>query len=834
MQDRIAKGLEAQLAIHRIVLWYDPEREFRAAFDALALPGVEKILVANNELGVKHRILRDEPKQRFLLYREGPCPENHDNWLLDIELAHCVFKADQVAMWLGELGLPVGFEEVVREHLEFFRSGKRLERLKAVAHGVDTRVALRQRMLGVCAGADGGFDAVVEALLAELAEGMDDSLRLIGRVGLDGFLWDQMSRLLGYRAESPSIGDFAITLFKSCYRSAVGDEPLLLPDALVLFSRWKNNRNATDAFAKLSAEYAEVLGIAQDLAERDFRTLIEIDYFEDVDRVIIRALLHEVSAQTVAHADVLSWIRQRRQSHWYNLYRDLYEAIGFAAELRQALAQMSLGMGSLAEGVQSYAKTWFRIDQAYRKFVWHMQRAQQATLMDELFEQVENHYVNSYLLRLNDAWQVHVDAAETWSAPPVKAQRSFYNDHVGEFRRRDQKICVIVSDALRYEIAEELMGRVRSLDRYEAAIEPMLASLPSYTQLGMASLLPNRELEIADNDTAPVAVDGQSSQGLDNRRKILETEGRPGDRATAVKSDELMNMDKEQARTLVREHDVVYVYHNVIDAIGDKQVSEDRVFDAAEDALEDIVKLVKKLNGANASNLIVTTDHGFIYQHRPIEESDFSSSPVVGDPVLYRDRRFILGHKLKGNHGLRRFTAQEAGLQGTVEMLIPKSISRLRRQGSGSRFVHGGASLQEVVVPVVKINKRRQSDTTAVEVEISGSTSQLITSSQISVRFYQVSAVTEKTQARQLRAGIYAQTGELISDSHDLVFDFRSDNPREREVPVRFLLSRLADAFNGQQVVLKLEERHGETSHFREYRAVRYTLRRSFSSDFDF
>ncbi|WP_069060908.1 hypothetical protein [Sinorhizobium sp. RAC02] len=232
--------------------------------------------------------------------------------------------------------------------------------------------------------------------------------------------------------------------------------------------------------------------------------------------------------------------------------------------------------------------------------------------------------------------------------------------------------------------------------------------------------------------------------------------------------------------------------------------------------------------------MIVTSDHGFIYQHRPIEESDFSSAQVEGDVILFRDRRFILGHGLKDNHGLRHFAPGQAGLEGSVEFLIPKSINRLRRQGSGSRFVHGGVTLQEIVIPVVKINKKRQSDTTAVEVEMIGSSNQLITSSQISVRFYQVEAVTEKTQARTLKAGIYAQSGELISDSHELVFDFRSENAREREVPVRFLLLRQADEFNGQEVILKLEERHGDTSHFREYRTARYTLRRSFSIDFDF
>lgn len=833
MQDRMAKGLDAQFDKHRIVFWYDPAYEFRKAFEGLALDGVEKIEVANTEFAVKHRILREEPKRRFLLYREGPRPADADNWLLDVELAHGVFKTDQVAIWLVDLGLPISFEDLAREHQEFFRSGRRLEKLKAIIRGDDTKPKLRLRMLGVCAGADGDFDTVIEALLGELAAGKDDSLRLIGRVGLNECLWDQMSRFFGYRADKPSIGDFAITLFKSCYQSAVGGEAILTPEALGFFRRWKNNRNAEEAFATLSAEYAEALGVAQDLAKRDFRTLIEVDYFEEVDRAIIRALVHEVGSQTVAQADVLSWLRQRRQSQWYDSYRDLYEAIGFAAEFQQAMAQVTLGMASVAEGVERYATSWFRIDQLYRKFIWRMQKSGQATLMRELFEQVENHYVNSYLVRLNEAWQTHVDAAETWSAAPIPAQRSFYREHVGEFRRRDQKICVIISDALRYEVAEELLGRIRSLDRYEAGIEPMLGSLPSYTQLGMASLLPNGHLQIADNDTGTVLVDGQSSQGLENRRKILAT-GRAGDRATAVKAEDLMGLDKDQARALVRDHDVVYIYHNLIDAIGDKQVSEDRVFEAAEDSIEEIVRVVKKLNGANANNLIVTADHGFIYQHRPIEESDFSASAVEGDTILFRDRRFILGHGLQGNRGLRHFTPEQANLEGSVEILVPKSINRLRRQGSGSRFVHGGATLQEIVVPVVKINKKRQSDTSAVEVEIIGSSNQLITSSQISVRFYQVTAVTEKTQARTLRAGIYAQSGELISDSHELVFDFRSDNAREREVPVRFLLLRQADAFNGQEVILKLEERHGDTSHFREYRTARYTLRRSFSNDFDF
>lgn len=835
MSDRIAKGLEAAFDRHRIVFWTDAARELRAEFEAVALPGVEKIVLAGNEFGVKHRILRGEPDQKFLLYREGPAPDTRDNWLLDVELSHGAFKANQAALWLTELGLGLELEDVVRGHEEFFRSGKRLEQLRTMIRPGDHKSAIKLKMLVVCAGgADGaGLDGVLEQLLAELAENSDDTIRLIQRANLADELWKLVDRHFGYHPAAPSVEDLAIALFKAVYADGLGEPCALSSEALVFFRRWKNNRLNVDAFEELSTRYAKLLSIEAAVSGMDFRRLIDLDAFEDIDRAIILALVRGVANQTLAHGDVATWVRQRRQSHWYGRYRDLYEAVQHAAEFRFTLAQVNLGMTSLSEGVSRYASTWFRIDQLYRKFIFHMQRSGQAGLMTPLFDQIENHYVNSFLLRLNDAWQTHIDAAAKWEAPGVVRQRDFYQTFVGEFRQKGQKICVIISDAMRFEVAEELLTRVRALDRYDAEIQPMLGSLPTYTQLGMASLLPNRDLQIADNETSTVIVDGQSSMGLENRKKVLAN-GRAGDRTTALQADELKAMPKEEARTLFRDHDVIYIYHNLIDAIGDKSATEERVFDAAEDTLEELVQLVKKMAAANATNLLITADHGFLYQHRPIEESDFATSEVAGNTILFRNRRFVLGHGLKPQQGLRHFTAAAAGLQGEVETLVPKSINRLRLKGSGSRFVHGGATLQEVVVPVVRISKARQSDTSQVDVEILASANQNITSSQLAVRFYQKEPVTEKTRPRVLRAAIYTLGGDLLSDSHELTFDFTADDPRQREQSVRFLLSRRADDFNNQQVVLKLEERHGDTSHFQEYRSVRYTLRRSFANDFDF
>ena len=850
MNNRIAQALTRLFERHRIVFWYDAKQELRDDFEAVQLPGVEKLTIANNEYGLKYKLLREKPEQKFLLYHEGPAPADLDNWLLDIQLAHGEFRTDQVAIWLSELELGPEFTDVVQAHAEFFQAAKRRDALKKLLKTDDTAGLIRLKMLAVCTGSEPRMDAVVENLLDELTTNEHDKFKLIERCKLSDSLWEQMKRLYGYQSSEPSIRDFVIQLFKDCYfqnfvtktdQSKPGSpqKSIMSSDALVFLKRWKDSRQFERGFETLSTECAEVLGIEQDLAKRDFRELIELDYFRLIDQKIIRELVQAVAARTVPSSDVANWVRQRRQGHWYHEYRHLYEAIDDAAQFQEKLSVVSSQWSevatenwSLGTWVQRYTETWHQLDQLYRKFTFHVRMSGQASLMSGLAEQIENLYSNNYLLKLGDRFQTVVDAASKWEASPIRKQKEFFEYWVRPFLRKENKVCVIISDAMRYEIGNELQGLIQQEDRYNAVLEPALSMLPSYTQLGMAALLPHSVLTLADNETATVLVDGQSSQGTANRIKILGQA--MNQRATACKADELMAMKGDDCRALVRDHDVIYIYHNRIDATGDKRESEERVFEAVEETLEDLIRLIKKLTGANVNNLLVTADHGFIYQNRTIEESDFSGVEAAGERILFRNRRFVLGKGLVESASLHRFTSEQLGLAGDVEVQLPKSINRLRIKGSGSRYVHGGASLQEVVIPVLKINKRRQSDVTAVEVDILRGASSVITAGQLAVTMYQAHPVTDKTQRRVLRAGIYTETGDLISDRHDLTFDLSSDNPREREVQVRFVLTRKADEVNGQEVILRLEEKHAGTSHFKEYKSLRYLMRRSFTSDFDF
>ena len=845
MSERIAQALNRLFERHRIVFWHDTKRELREAFDSLQLAGVEKVELVNNEFGVKYHILREQPGQKFLLYREGSQPAMLDNWLLDVELAQGEFRADQSSIWLSELELGSDFQDVVQDHAEFYKSAKRIESLKKLLKSDDTPGMIRLKMLTVCAGSDTPqLDMVLEHLMEELARSASDEkqlglelqdgdkYRLIERCRLDGYFWELMKRSYGYEASEPGLKDFVIELFKSSFVVGTDGKGALSGDALVFLKRWKDSRQFERCFEALSDECAVILRIEEKLHGLDFRQLVELDYFRLIDRKIISDLVRALAARTVFSHEVTQWIRLRRQGHWFEEFRHFYEAVEYAALFLHSIEEAKLGMNSMADGIEQYSRSWFRLDQYYRKFIYHVSISGQASLMAELSEKIENLYSNNFLLKLNDRWQSFVDKIESWEATPVPLQKSVFERFVQPFISKKNKVCVIISDALRYEIGDELLTLIRQEDRYDANLEPVLSMLPSYTQLGMAALLPHKALELANNDTGMVMVDGLSSQGTANRTKLLSQSA--SWRGVAVKSDEVMALKGDECRALVRDHDVIYVFHNRIDLTGDKRESEERVFEAVEECLKDLVKLIKKLTGANANNLLVTSDHGFIYQNRALDESDFSGEEVEGGLILFRDRRFVLGNGLKEAPGLRKFNAAQLGLAGDMEVQIPKSINRLRLKGSGSRYVHGGASLQEVVIPLIRINKKRQSDLSAVDIDIIRGTSSVITSGQLAVVLYQSQPVTEKVQGRTLVAGIYTLARDLISDSHTLLFDVTSDNSRDRERQVRFLLTSKADEVNGQEVILRLDEKYPGTSHYSEYKSIRYLMRRSFTSDYDF
>ncbi len=149
---------------HRIVFWYDSKKELRGDFESIEIDGVNKKEINNNEFGLKHLILREKPKAKFLLYKEDGEPVNPiDNWLLDVQLAHHVFSADQTSIWLEELGLGPEFRELINNHSEFFKDGSRRKKLTKLLNNNETQFHVKLKMLSVCSKSnEAGLDPVLD------------------------------------------------------------------------------------------------------------------------------------------------------------------------------------------------------------------------------------------------------------------------------------------------------------------------------------------------------------------------------------------------------------------------------------------------------------------------------------------------------------------------------------------------------------------------------------------------------------------------------------------------------------------------------------------------
>jgi len=399
----IKQNLEKKFKDHRIVLWYDGKKELRSEFDELNLSGVEKLIIDNNELGLKYYILRENPDQKFLLYHEGEEPKKEDNWLLDIKLAYTDFRTDQIALYLLELGHEFGpeYNHIIENHIEFFKNKKRRESLIKILKNKESKESLTMKILATTTGSpDVQIISVIETLFEELAEGKNEKYKLVEAYSLNEFFWMQVDSQFKYKNETPTIKDFAIELFKSAYHQSLMIKNRLSKDVIIFIQRWKDSIRNRNSFEMLSEQFSTILSIDSDLENRSVDELENMDFFELIDRKIISELVNDTSQQAKNSQKVEQVIKARRNTYWFEKYETLYNAILAASLCIERIENADLSVNSLDDGIRKYSETYWEIDYHYRKLVYNAKKSAQASLMNKLLNSVENLYSNKFLLSI--------------------------------------------------------------------------------------------------------------------------------------------------------------------------------------------------------------------------------------------------------------------------------------------------------------------------------------------------------------------------------------------------------------------------------------------------
>ncbi len=419
------------------------------------------------------------------------------------------------------------------------------------------------------------------------------------------------------------------------------------------------------------------------------------------------------------------------------------------------------------------------------------------------------------------------ELGESSALPGIPNQADFYRSCVKPIVSSGSRVFVVISDALRYEVAVELTNSLIRDTKGTAKITAMQSVFPSATKFGMAALLPHRELQLTDE--IKVLCDGEPTDSTESRNKILNG-AHNGNVALTYKT--LLGMKQAERREAVSRAEVVYVYHNAIDAVGDKAATEDQVFEACDQAVLELKNLVRLLtNDLSAANILITADHGFLYSYKPLEESDKAEKSFVSGRIIELDRRYVIAdgdctadHMLK--IPLKHVNSDLAGF-------TPLDNIRMKKQGGGMNYVHGGISLQECVVPVIEFKNIRATSKKFVDVKKAKlqliSQSRKVSNSIFSLDFYQKEPVSGKTAAATYEIYMADAAGTAVSDKKTVIADKTSNNGSERVFRERFTLKSLEYKKTDTYYLTVVEK--GTAG---EIDRIEFTIDIAFVNDFDF
>jgi len=830
----------------RTVFWHDEDGEFEETLTSLELEGVELRRVGEiPALSLKSELEFERSGGRFLLYEKGRVPDPEKDWLLDVRLYAEPFAADRSTMILRELGI---MEQALRDHIaargKFFASKERLERAgKFIEPSDDAQAIDRALMAALLRTEQTDIFSLVRALLHTIDQDNLDSVPSVWsdleKFDLAESFWDQVRDTFGFNEAEPSLKSFLMRLLVTDFgRSLEGACPaalahLVLPtkgasNAVVCVGQWRDSARLHESYDALSAAVAELLKLAEHHSDLDVEDLVESRTFLLTEKYIASLLRDRIidTAETINLEVIRDIVTRRQNGYWANsklpsspkaprwALDQVYKALMSAGEFLDLRGKYPKGF-NYKDGkafFDAYVGELYQFDQLYRHFCDAADAAEAEgwDILKTLREKIEDAYGNWYLGSLSVRWGEALEGGgllDTWQLPGVDRQQDFFKRNLQPRldEADDRRVYVIISDAFRYEAAHELLQELNSRYRFSATLKPQLGVLPSYTALGMASLLPHETLSYTD--AGAVMADSMPTSGLANRQKILAKVN-----GTAIKADDFMAMSKSDGRAFIKPYRVIYIYHNQIDQTADTG-NEEKTFAAVRDTIDEVGNIVARLvNSLNANYVLVTADHGFLFQESAPTASD--KNPISNKPsgTVISKKRYLLGKSLPDDagayHGKTKITASA---DGDMEFWVPRGTNRFHFVG-GSRFIHGGAMPQEIVVPVIQIAQLKgksavRTRTRTVSISVLGSNFK-ITTNRYRFKFIQTEAVRERVKPLKVKVAIYLGD-EPVTNVETLSFESDSSDMNEWRKEVWLTLaSRNFDKKSRYQLIA----RNAETS----------------------
>lgn len=774
----------------KIVMWYDESEEFSEEISNIKLDNAELfVLDEDNWIYAKYYIESENRDTNFLVYAPFRKPADEDNFLADMVHYATLFSADKINILCQELNIDCSkFRDVLSSYSSFWNASSRIKSFKDLNIQEYSKNRIELGILVVLAGERTlNFEYVVRKIIVKHFEKDDSIIEKFDKYNILNVFWDFVYQKFGYREDNPTIGKFTISLVLNYTASLFEDntpkswDRFLIEDKnnpRVFIDNFMNNTNYNDTFDNISSLLEDKLNISRDIKNYNADSYIKCDSFKTFDKKIINHYINLLN-ENKEKIEFNNILELREKGHFYNEFEDEYQLIYWANEFIGLIHEFKREIlpDDVNELINSFANRFVNIDKAYRKFYYHYDLVDDTDHIRNLQSMIENMYTNIFLFEINPKFTNLIENIKDIS---ITKQWRFYKTFI--FNNKTKTI-VIISDALRYGCGVELKEELDKNPTWTNTIQPMLSTVPSYTALGMASLLPNKSIKYENGN---ILVDGKQCKSTEDRQKILQ-EYNPD--ALAVQFDYINSLKQSELRSLTKGKNLVYIYHNQIDARGDNASTENEVFAASQEAIDEITKLTARLiDSANFTRVIITADHGYIYKKGSLDDSSKVDLNEVS--AFYKNRRFLLTNDETDISGTKCLSLDYID-NDDVYVTVPKGVDIFKLKGAGLNYVHGGLSLEEVIIPMIEVKSKRGGKyQRTVELQLISSNNK-ITNYDTMLTFFQKENVSKTVLP--LEASIYFEDddGNKISNEVIIFADRNSEYAQDRQFKEKFTLKRM-------------------------------------------
>lgn len=772
----------------KIIIWFDDLMEFKEEIQDIDLINAELYhLNEDNWLYTKYYIDSVKPDSNFLIYAPFSKPSDNDNYLADMSHYATLFSADKLYIISQELHIPIEFKDVMSLYSSFWNNKSRVNSFKKLNINSFNKESIELGILAVLSKEKSiNFEYILREVIVNYFDGNNSFLDEFDKYGILNRFWEIVYHHFGYSENNPNINNLFYSLILNYTANLFNDE---FPDSWkrflvadknnhkVFLDNFMNNTNYIKTYDKIADIAENKLKIRDDLKDYVIDSYIHCDSFKIFDQNIIKHFV-DTLYQTKEKMVFENILELRKGTHYYKYYEYEYNLIYWANNFVNYFKEFERELlpDDATNLIKIFENKFANVDKSYRKFYYYYDQIEDNEYIGDLRQLIENMY-NTFLLEINSKFTSIVDDINDIN---IDKQWMFYKQHVAN---KKSKTAVIISDALRYGCAIELKDELDKIPTRDNKIKPMLATVPSYTALGMDALLPHKEIKY---NNKKILVDGKTCQDVEERDKLLK-EYNPY--AVAVKYDALINLSKDEFRSIFKGKKLAYIFHDQIDARGDNPPTENEVFAASQEAIDEIIKLVAKLTDtANFVNFIITSDHGYIYKRNKLEESSKVNLDKIS--TIYKNKRFLLTNSPTDILATKCFSLSYID-NDDIYVTVPRGVDVFKTPGAGLNYVHGGMSLEEVIVPLLEISsKKGAKNQNPVKLQLVSSDNK-ITNYEFMLSFFQEDNISKNILPFEASIYFIDNEGNKISNEVIIYADKNSEYAEDRKFMKQFTLKRI-------------------------------------------